>query len=120
MSALPSQQASIRGTKISDQQHQGGAPNFKKALDEYDKKYTTLIDYFGIIGPTMDQILRAIEAAKNQEQIALVNQVLTRVPEIDKQSFAFSPQITEFCGPIHQKVLSDSELVSQKIPLIKF
>jgi hypothetical protein len=40
------------------------APNFKKALEEYDKKYTTLIDYFGIIGPTMDQILRAIEAAK--------------------------------------------------------
>jgi len=31
-------------------------PTFKKALEEYDKKYTSLIDYFGIIGPQIDVV----------------------------------------------------------------
>jgi hypothetical protein len=59
----------------------------------------------------MDQILKAIESSKNKDCMTLVSQVLTRVPEIDKPSIAFSPQITEFCGPINQKVLSELELI---------
>lgn len=39
---------------------------FKKALEEYDKKYITLIDYFGIIGPPINQIYGAIEAANQR------------------------------------------------------
>ena len=39
-------------------------PAFKKALEEYDKKYTTLIDYFGIIGPSIDHVYSMIEKAK--------------------------------------------------------
>lgn len=38
--------------------------SFKKALEEYDKKYATLIDYFGVIGPPLHEIYAAIEAAK--------------------------------------------------------
>ena len=60
----------------------------------------------------MDQILKAIESSKNEDcSMALVSQVLTRVPEIDKPSIAFSPQITEFCGPINQRVMSEQELI---------
>jgi hypothetical protein len=104
-------QASLRATTRISQLDSHQVPNFKKALEEYDKKYTTLVDYLGIIGPTMDQILKAIESAKKEECVALVSQVLTRVPEIDKPSIAFSPQITEFCGPINQRVLSEQELI---------
>lgn len=70
-------------------------PNFKKALEEYDKKYTTLIDYFGIIAPSLDQIYTAIDLAKSEEKIRLTSQVLTRVPEIDKPSIAFPAQISD-------------------------
>ena len=70
-------------------------PSFKKALEEYDKKYSTLIDYFGIIGPKIDQLYQAIEKAKTGESIKLTPVVLTRVPEIDKPSTSFSSSITE-------------------------
>lgn len=64
-------------------------PTFKKALEEYDKKYPALIDYFGIIGPQLDQLYEAIEAAKNHELLSINLKVITRVPEIDKPGIAF-------------------------------
>ena len=80
-------------TTLKLENHQ--LPTFKKALEEYDKKYSTLIDYFGIIGPQLDQLYKAIESAKDGEFIKLTPVVLTRVPEIDKPSTSFPSSITE-------------------------
>lgn len=71
--------------------------SFKKALEEYDKKYATLIDYFGVIGPPIHEIYAAIEAAKNGQKTKLSPHVLTRVPEIDKPSISFPGQIADVC-----------------------
>jgi hypothetical protein len=62
---------------------------FKKALEDYDRRYATLIDYFGIIGPSLDQLYGAIDSAKQGELLDLTPRVLTRVPEIDKPSIGF-------------------------------
>jgi hypothetical protein len=56
-----SESASSPFSRVSDHQ----LPTFKKALEEYDKKYTTLIDYFGILGPPIDQLYNAIDCAKS-------------------------------------------------------
>lgn len=58
-------------------------------LDEYDSKYTTLADYFCIIGASHEDTLRAIEQGKKDLKTKLDPTILTRVPEIDKPSIAF-------------------------------
>jgi hypothetical protein len=90
-------------------------PTFKKALEEYDKKYTTLIDYFGVIGPPIDQIYSAIESAKHNDLLKLTPCVLSRVPEIDKPSIAFPSMITEFSVPLPMRVLSKQEVELGKL-----
>ena len=54
-----------------------------------------MIDYFGIVGPQLDQIYEAIEQAKKEKAIKLTPVVLTRVPEIDKPSTSFPNNITD-------------------------
>lgn len=64
-------------------------------MEDYDKKYPTLIDYFGVIGPPMDQLYGAIDSAKRGELLDLNLRVLTRVPDIDKPSIGFPSQIAD-------------------------
>lgn len=64
------------------------------------------MDYFGVIGPTLDQLYHAIEAAKQGVMAPINPQVLSRVPDIDKPSIAFPSMITEFCVPLPLRVLS--------------
>jgi hypothetical protein len=80
-------------------------------LEEYDKKYTTLIDYFGVIGPPIDQLYSCIEGAKAGHLLKITPQVLSRVPEIDKPSIAFPGQITEFSVPLPMKVIPVDEFL---------
>ena len=80
---------------LGDCQHPQSLPSFKKALEDYDKKYNTLIDYFGVIGPPLDQLYGAIDSAKRNELLQLTPVVLTRVPDIDKPSIGFPSQITD-------------------------
>ena len=90
---LINQQDKGMQTTLKLENHQ--LPSFKKALEEYDKKYNTLTDYFGIIGPQLDQLYKAIDSAKDGEFIRLTPVVLTRVPDIDKPSTSFPSSITE-------------------------
>ena len=48
----------------ADQSIQNIQISFKKALEDYDKTYTTLVDYFAIIGPQNGDLYKAIENAK--------------------------------------------------------
>ncbi len=58
-------------------------------LDDYDSKYTTLVDYFCIIGASHEDTMRAIDNAKKDLKTKLDPAILTRTPEIDKPSIAF-------------------------------
>ena len=41
--------------------------NFKKALEDYDKKYNTLVDYFCMVGANDEDLERAIQLAKEDK-----------------------------------------------------
>jgi len=67
----------------------------RKVLDEYDSKYTTLVDYFCLIGASTDDTLRAIQRAKQGQKARLEPEILSRTPSIDKPSIAFPNQVTD-------------------------
>lgn len=48
----------------STQNFSSALSRFKKALEEYDSKYTTLIDYFCLIGASQEDLNDAIFKAK--------------------------------------------------------
>jgi hypothetical protein len=61
----------------------------KKYIDEFDSKYTTLIDYFTLMGVSNLDMETALLSAKKNHKASFIPRILSRTPHIDKPSVAF-------------------------------